>query len=268
MTHPSSISMDANEKHHVTHDASSSDEHADTNAKAQATNDDAPLSALEGSEHPADLTNSPILNDSLESSSTEPLSEDELNYLFDERFGMLISHIRQSSYDGVLATHDTWIESEIMSDPFEPQEFIKRTHAYLDDRELAHELNYDDICHTNRHGIVYYWSSEYMSKTYLEMALVSASDNPLEQVAYMTRQECITYQRPLRLTMLTHPPFSLSIEQIDEALLQARDAQDFVDIKEVSASNDDRYLYSTQTLSQAQARALAEYYSVEIPMNP
>lgn len=268
MAHPSSISMDANEKYHVTHGASSSSEHAINSTKAQATTDDLSLSALEGSEHSTNLTNPPTLNDSPEDSSTEPLSEDELNYLFDERFGMLISHIRQSSYDGVLATHNTWVEAEIMSDPFEPQEFIERVHAYLDDQELAHELSYDDIRHTNRHGIAYYWSSEYMSKTYLEMALVSASDNPLEQIAYMTRQECITYQRPLRLTMLTHPPFSLSIEQIDEALLQARETQDFIDIGEVNASNDDRYLYSTQTLSQAQARALAEYYSVEIPMNP
>lgn len=196
------------------------------------------------------------------------MDTEELNNLFDERFGSFISHVRQSSYDGKLATHQTLQTAGIMAAPFEPLDFISRLHAYLSDKTLAKELDFDDIAWVDQDMRTFYWSREYMSDSYLQMALMGENSDPIEQVAFMTREECRRYDRPLLVATLAHPPFNLTEAQVVDVVEHMRTNDAHSDIAALHASNGDYYLYTTSHLSHAQARALAEYYSVEVPMNP
>ena len=57
------------------------------------------------------------------------------------------------------------------------------------------------------------------------------------------------------------------MERVEAAYRAVRESGEHPDIERVAATNGDVYFYSTDYLSHAQAKALAQWYSVEKPLN-
>ena len=71
----------------------------------------------------------------------------------------------------------------------------------------------------------------------------------------------------MRARSLTNAPYGFSLDHVYEVFRQVEASGAYPDIQTCRASNGDVYFYSTTYLSPAQAKALAQWYSVEKAMN-
>ena len=81
------------------------------------------------------------------------------------------------------------------------------------------------------------------------------------------RAESRMYPRPMLATSLSSKPYRWNAERIAQAWQAVQESDAYSDIRTCTASNGERYFYSSDHLSDAQAKALAEWYSVERYMN-
>ena len=141
---------------------------------------------------------------------------------------------------------------------------------YVEPAVLEHvhdPLDCDDIRVIEGKRDVYLYSTRRMSDNYAHWAYLSAEGDDVLTLADNARQECKIYPRPLLARSLTNPPYNFTLDHVYGVFRQLEESGDYPDIKECSASNGDVYYYSTDYLSTAQAKALAEWYSVEKAMN-
>ena len=75
-----------------------------------------------------------------------------------------------------------------------------------------------------------------------------------------------SYPRPMEASSLSNEPFNLSADEIDELWRTVRDSGAYPDLDTVAASNGDVYYFSTEYLTPAYAKSLAEWNSVERDM--
>ena len=113
----------------------------------------------------------------------------------------------------------------------------------------------------------YLYSQRHMSDNFAHWAYLAAEDNDVLTLIDNVRVESKIYPRPMKLTSLTHKPYYLTAERIWDAFHEAQESGDYPDIQTCSASNGDTYFYSTLYLSPAQAKALAQWLSVEKKAN-
>lgn len=109
----------------------------------------------------------------------------------------------------------------------------------------------------------YLYSSDYMTDTYAHWAFLSEEGDDALTLADNARSESRLYPRPMLATSLCNKPYYWSQEKIDQTWQAMQESGTYPDIKTCSASNGEEYFYSTDYLSDAQAKALAEWYSVE-----
>ena len=114
---------------------------------------------------------------------------------------------------------------------------------------------------------VYLYSADHMSDSYAHWAYLAEEGDDVATLVDNTRQECKIYPRPLLARSLTNDPYNFTLDHVYGVFRQVEESGDYPDIKACSASNGDVYYYSTTYLSTAQAKAMAEWYSVEKPMN-
>ena len=110
---------------------------------------------------------------------------------------------------------------------------------------------------------MYLYSSDMMSESFAHWAFLAAEDDDVMTLVDNARNESKIYPRPLKAASLKNRPVYMTDERIDEAFRIAQESGQYPDIKSCSASNGDVYFYSTDYLSDAQAKALAEWESVE-----
>ena len=113
----------------------------------------------------------------------------------------------------------------------------------------------------------YLYSSDYMTDTYAHWAFLAEEGDDALTLADNARSESRLYPRPMLASSLMNKPYFMTREQIEAAWNSIQESGAYPDIKTCSASNGDNYFYSTDYLSDAQAKALAEWYSVERYMN-
>ena len=109
----------------------------------------------------------------------------------------------------------------------------------------------------------YLYSSDYMTDTYAHWAFLAEEGDDVLTLVENAREESRLYPRPMLATSLSNKPYHWSTEQIEQVWQAVQESGAYPDIKTCGASNGDQYFYSTDYLSDAQAKALAEWYSVE-----
>ena len=109
----------------------------------------------------------------------------------------------------------------------------------------------------------YLYSSDYMTDTYAHWAFLAEEGDDALTLVDNAREESRLYPRPMLTTSLSNKPYHWSAEQIEQVWQAVQESGAYPDIKTCGASNGDQYFYSTDYLSDAQAKALAEWYSVE-----
>ena len=108
----------------------------------------------------------------------------------------------------------------------------------------------------------YLYSSDYMTDTYAHWAFLAEEGDDVLTLVENAREESRLYPRPMLATSLSNKPYHWSAEQIEQVWQAVQESGAYPDIKTCGASNGDQYFYSTDYLSDAQAKALAEWYSV------
>ncbi len=109
----------------------------------------------------------------------------------------------------------------------------------------------------------YLYSNDYMTDTYAHWAFLAEEGDDVLTLVENAREESRLYPRPMLTTSLSNKPYHWSAEQIEQVWQAVQESGAYPDIKTCGASNGDQYFYSTDYLSDAQAKALAEWYSVE-----
>ena len=132
----------------------------------------------------------------------------------------------------------------------------------LDSEIEAPEWELDDI-KVLEGKQTYLYSSDYMTDTYAHWAFLAEEGDDVLTLVENAREESRLYPRPMLATSLSNKPYHWSAEQIERVWQAVQESGAYPDIKTCGASNGDQYFYSTDYLSDAQAKALAEWYSVE-----
>jgi hypothetical protein len=112
------------------------------------------------------------------------------------------------------------------------------------------------------------FSDRHMTRAYAESAARAAGNNPLHMIAAAVRSDSATYPRPTPMSVFRDRPYRLSPEDVAAAVSRMEGEEEFGDIRQVQASNGDRFLFSLRHISQAQAEAMAEWYAVRQFDNP
>lgn len=136
----------------------------------------------------------------------------------------------------------------------------------LDSEIEAPEWELDDI-KVLEGKQTYLYSSDYMTDTYAHWAFLAEEGDDALTLVDNAREESRLYPRPMLAASLSSKPYYWNAEQIEQAWQAVQESGSYPDIKTCEASNGERYFYSTDYLSDAQAKALAEWYSVERYMN-
>ena len=146
----------------------------------------------------------------------------------------------------------------------------EREVEYVEPAALEHvhdPLACDDIRVLEGSHDVYLYSSERMSDNYAHWAYLADEGDDVLTLVDNTRQECKIYPRPMLARSLTNAPYNFTLDHVYGVFRQVQESGAYPDIQQCSASNGDVYFYSTDYFSAAQARSLAEWYSVEKAMN-
>lgn len=104
----------------------------------------------------------------------------------------------------------------------------------------------------------YYYSDEYMSDNYANIAVLVEEKNLPKTIAEMVRWNCKTYPCATPIYYFKNSPYFYTDPQIERALSVMKSKEEFEDINELTTGNDVRYLYSTIHMPEKYARALAE----------
>jgi hypothetical protein len=112
----------------------------------------------------------------------------------------------------------------------------------------------------------YLYSTRLMSENYANWAFLALEDDAARTLVECVREESRVYPRPMLARSLENPPFNLNAQAVEAAFEDVVASGLCADIQSTSASNGEVYYFSTDYLSPAYARALAEYYSVELPL--
>lgn len=108
----------------------------------------------------------------------------------------------------------------------------------------------------------YYYSGKYIVAHYAEILARAEADDPAAQIAATVREDSRIYPRPTSVLYLTDPVFGLDPAKLDGYIDELLAKPEYGDIKLVRASNGAGYLYSDLYLTEAMAKADAEWNEV------
>ena len=113
----------------------------------------------------------------------------------------------------------------------------------------------------------YLYSTMYMTDAFAHWAFLAAEGDDVLTLVDNARTESKLYPRPLKAASLMRKPYYMDEARVTAAFEAAVASGLYPDIQTCQASNGDVYYYSTDHLSTPQAKALAEWYSVERARN-
>ena len=133
--------------------------------------------------------------------------------------------------------------------------------------EVHAPLSCDDIVVIEGKADTYLYSRESMTDNFAHWAYLAAENDDLVTFVDNVREEARVYPRPMLAKSFKNFPYLWDIERAEAAYRAVRESGEHPDIERVAATKGDVYFYSTDYLSHAQAKALAQWYSVEKPLN-
>ena len=132
-------------------------------------------------------------------------------------------------------------------------------------REITRE--YFDVCSLESWDkVTYYHYRPLLSCSYAR--ILSAENNPVEQVVDMIRESSRVYPRPVAIGVFEEPPFGIEAEELQEMLKMIAQDPEKQDIRFTTSSIGTVFLYSNKYLEDGYAEFLAEEQDVGAVMNP
>ncbi len=128
-------------------------------------------------------------------------------------------------------------------------------------------LDCGDIAVIEGRSDTYLYSRGSMTDNFAHWAYLAAENDDVATFVDNVREESRVYPRPMLAKSFKNFPYRWSMERVEAAYEAVSGSGDYPDIERVVATNGDVYFYSTDSLSKAQAKALAQWYSVEKPLN-
>ncbi|MGE5623557.1 MAG: hypothetical protein ACM3UP_00875 [Methanocella sp.] len=108
----------------------------------------------------------------------------------------------------------------------------------------------------------YLYSEEFMTGRYAETAAQAAAGDHLATIAAAVRFDSRTYPRPTSVVLFRYEPFSLTPEEVEDAVRAMSGVPEYADIQAVRASDGSLFLYSSDHLVADLAQGLAEWEAV------
>lgn len=209
-----------------------------------------------------------------------------------------LADARQRSYEGKLSSPARWKKIAVAPQGADPARFAEElldhieTHEHAEDapamgamrapEPLAVQLGEEalmaddplpdpdvtDIVLLYGKSGVYLYSKPLMSHSFAHALFLTAEDDDLATFAHVVREESRTYPRPVAASSFLNPPYLWSAAKVVELFERAMEDEAYADIQLTQTSLNESYFYSTRHLSDAQGKALAEWYGVEKGRNP
>lgn len=208
------------------------------------------------SEEQPDLARRKLLFNFSESpAETEEISEEDETPLFT----VITDYIRTISGKGEIVGYLSFL-----APPFSvPEESLEDAFE-----QMAEQPNYSDIAVIKGEKDNYYYSTRTMATNYANTLVLLLEKDSCKVIAEAIRFECQVYPRPYKKQMLAYAPYYFSENQIEAALALMQQNDEYQDIQQVAASNDEPYLFSSQFMSYGKAKGLCEWFEVEQHQNP
>lgn len=183
----------------------------------------------------------------LQDEDNEPNSFEEQEEIIEEEITesqLLANFIRERTKAAYLT-----VKSSLEKEGQDLEELLK---------SIAEDETCSDIKSISGDKNIYYYSDEYMSDNYANIAtLVEEKDIP-KTISELVRWNGKTYPCATPLYYFKNAPYYYTDAQIERALDRIKQEETYSDICELKTGNNVRYLYSTIHMSEKYARALAE----------
>ena len=209
-----------------------------------------------------------------------------------------LTDVRQRSYEGKLTRSSRWKKMAFAPEGMDAVQFEEQGLLYieqhdhaedtpaigklvapkplsvqLEGRELAKDEELDDLDLSDivlifgKKGI-YLYSKALMSHSYAHALYQTAEDSEVATFVDVVRSESKVYPRPVAADVFMNVPYLWPVSKTLEVFEQVKASGAFPDICMTRTSRGEAYFYSNLYLSDAQGKALAEWYGVERGMNP
>lgn len=115
---------------------------------------------------------------------------------------------------------------------------------------------------------VYLYSKPLLSSSFAHALFITTENDDFSTFIDVVRTESRVYPRPVSILDFMNPPYLWSIEKTRGLFESIGEEEAFADIHSCKTSLNETFFYSTRFLSDAQGKALAEFYGVEKGRNP
>lgn len=209
-----------------------------------------------------------------------------------------LTDIRQRSYEGKLTTSSRWKKLSMQPTDMDAREFEEQLLLYIEQHDHAKdepamgklvapkplsvqlegqelsehdplpELDVSDIALIYGKKGIYLYSLALMSHSYAHALFQTAESSDVSTFVDVVRSESRIYPRPVAADTFMNVPYLWSVKKTLSVYERVVQSDSFSDIQMVRTSLGTPYFYSTLYLSDAQGKALAEWYGVEKGLNP
>ena len=179
---------------------------------------------------------------------------------------VIAESIRKKSQAGQLATENEIFQELLKQDILEGD---KEESQHLFKETLEETLNrYEDLEKLPDKGEGQrFYSSQFMTEPYTRI-LLQKETNLLLLIAEVVRENSAVYPRPVPLNLFGDSPFDLTQDQLQGYLEQMAKEEGYRDIKQMTTSTGNVFLYSSLHLEPDYASMLAEWFDVGQFNNP
>lgn len=143
----------------------------------------------------------------------------------------------------------------------------ERTEAVKCLLDTVLETNEDVCALVARDGSRRLYSTQFMTEAYA-VILCRKTEDPVQLIAEIVRQNSRVYPRPVPLDLFVRPPFDLAEQEIMEYVKQMAADASYGDIAMIASSTSREFLYSRSYLEPDHASLLAEWLDVGQANNP
>lgn len=209
-----------------------------------------------------------------------------------------LTDVRQRSYEGKLTTTARWSKQAFAPAGMDPRAFEERLLTYIETHDHAEakpvvgriaapkplevelegaqpaqgeplpDLDVRDIAIMQGIKGRYLYSVALLSHSFARALFHTAEDNEVATFVDVVRTESRVYPRPVDIGSFMNPPYLWSPAKTQEVYEKVAASGSFKDIHVTHTSKGTPYYYSDLYLSDAQARALAQWYGVDRALNP
>ena len=210
----------------------------------------------------------------------------------------VLTDIRQRSYEGKITTSSRWKKRSFAPEGTDAKAFEEQVLLYIQQRDHAEptevrgklvapkpldvqlegqEVDPDeplpepevcDIALIMGKKAIYLYSAALMSHSFAHALFLAAEDDEVATFVDVVRTESRLYPRPVAQDSFMNPPYLWSRARTKKVFEKVTADDAFKDIHVTHTSAGEAYYYSDWYLSDAQGKALAQWYGVEKGLNP